>query len=88
MDADLVNPEPVALRVVLIHKGEEVGYLNHVYSEELPRRRESLAIYSWSMSEQDEHILAALAKSRPKRVAVSFHGGNPTAQIFQRVKKL
>lgn len=26
MDADLVSPEPVALRVVLIHKGEEVGY--------------------------------------------------------------
>lgn len=26
MDADLVSPEPVALRVVLIHKGEEVGF--------------------------------------------------------------
>jgi hypothetical protein len=26
MDADLVSPEPVAIRVVLIHKGEEVGY--------------------------------------------------------------
>jgi hypothetical protein len=27
MDADLVSPEPVRLRVVLVNKGEEVGYV-------------------------------------------------------------
>ena len=26
MDADLVSPEPVRLRIVLVHKNEEVGY--------------------------------------------------------------
>jgi hypothetical protein len=70
-----------------LHAIRRNGYLNYVYSEEIPRRRESLAIYGWSMSEQDQHVLDALAKSRPKRVAVSFHGTNPAPQSLQRVKQ-
>lgn len=56
------------------------GYLNYVYTERLSQRPdtpETLVIYGWSISDQDDHIVDALRKSRPKRVAVSFFAGNP-----------
>ena len=34
LEGDLVSPEPVALRVVLIHKGEEVGYAGMAHGAE------------------------------------------------------
>ena len=34
MDADLVSPEPVRLRIVLVHKNEEVGYAGMAHGAE------------------------------------------------------
>ncbi|KLR16151.1 hypothetical protein ABR28_19715, partial [Enterobacter hormaechei subsp. hoffmannii] len=49
-------------------------YLDTVYREVLPEKKESIVIYGWSMGENDSHILDALKKSRPSRVAVSVYG--------------
>lgn len=49
-------------------------YLDTVYREVLPEKKESIVIYGWSMGENDSHILDALKKSRPSRVAISVYG--------------
>lgn len=49
------------------------AYLSHVYSNELSRKTESILIYGWSLSDQDDHILRAIKDSSPKRVAVSIY---------------
>lgn len=46
-------------------------YLSTVYEEVLPRLGESVVIYGWSMSDQDNHIVEAICKGAPKRFAVS-----------------
>jgi hypothetical protein len=37
-------------------------YLDTVYREVLPEKKESIVIYGWSMGENDSHILDALKK--------------------------
>ncbi|HEJ6937044.1 DUF4917 family protein [Serratia marcescens] len=51
-------------------------YLDTVYREVLPEKKESIVIYGWSMGENDSHILDALKKSRPSRVAISVYGSD------------
>lgn len=68
------------------------GYLNQIYTEELTKPRDTLLLYGWSMSDQDQHILDALAKSKPQRVALSVYRGNGLWQneaqrMLQRVKQ-
>ena len=46
-------------------------YLLTVYEEVLPELGESLAIFGWSLSDQDDHLLSAICRNRPKRIAVS-----------------
>lgn len=50
---------------------ESAAYLQRVFREVLPTLDESLVIYGWSMSDQDEHILHQLQRSNVIRVAVS-----------------
>ena len=49
-------------------------YLDTVYREVLPQKKESIVIYGWSMGENDTHILDALKKSQPLRIAISVYG--------------
>ncbi|EPQ9456933.1 DUF4917 family protein [Enterobacter cloacae complex sp. 2024EL-00711] len=49
-------------------------YLDTVYREVLPEKKESIVIYGWSMGENDTHILDALKKSQPSRIAISVYG--------------
>lgn len=53
------------------------NYLSRVFREVLPNSGESLVIYGWAISEQDEHILAQLRRpgSTLRRVAISVYGG-------------
>jgi hypothetical protein len=44
LEGDLVSPEPVALRVVLIHKGEEVGYAGMAHGAEFNSADRTLTI--------------------------------------------
>ena len=58
---------------------ESSSYLVRVYHEIMPALGESLVIYGWSMSKQDEHILRGLRLAKSiglRRVAVSVHGNN------------
>jgi hypothetical protein len=55
-------------------------YLSIVYNEMLPNlvkhpkeHDESLLIYGWSMSDQDDHIIKQLVKNKFKRVAIAIH---------------
>lgn len=54
------------------------NYLSRVFREALPNPGDSLVIYGWAISEQDEHILAQLRRAGPalRRVAVSVYGGS------------
>ena len=59
-------------------------YLTNVYKEVLPTLGENLAVYGWSFDERDQHLLAAIATSPPKRMAVSVFTGQsePDQQAF------
>lgn len=54
------------------------NYLSRVFREVLPSSGESLVIYGWAASEQDEHVLAQLRRpgARLRRVAASVFGGD------------
>ena len=63
------------------HKKKSIAnsnYLSRVFREALPNAGESLVIYGWAISEQDEHILGQLRRtgSSLRRVAVSVYGGS------------
>ena len=51
-------------------------YLNAVYAGPLHELGDTVVVYGWGMAEQDDHIIKALATSRPTRIAVSVYGGN------------
>lgn len=52
-------------------------YLTNVYEEVLPSIGDSLVVYGWSFDERDQHVLDAIAKNPPKRMAVSVFTGEP-----------
>jgi hypothetical protein len=49
------------------------SYLSHVYEEVLPMLGTSIVIYGWSIADNDQHILEALASGseKPSTIAVS-----------------
>ena len=51
-------------------------YLNVVYNKVIPDLGKSLAIYGWAFGDQDEHILKALDRQPPERIAVSVYMQN------------
>ncbi|AZE54508.1 hypothetical protein C4K03_2353 [Pseudomonas synxantha] len=55
---------------------ESSSYLERVYREVIPASGESVAIYGWSLSQQDQHILNQLHRYPPERVAISVRGGD------------
>lgn len=62
---------------------ESSSYLHRVFREILPCLGDSLAIYGWSLSEQDQHILEQIKRRPPLRVAVSVYGADDA--FIQRV---
>ncbi|MFM7001807.1 MAG: DUF4917 family protein [Limnohabitans sp.] len=52
-------------------------YLTNVYEEVLSDLGENLIVYGWSFDERDQHLLDAIAKSRPKKMAVSVFTDQP-----------
>ncbi len=61
------------------HKKGSIGsssYLRRIFHEVIPHLGETLVIYGWSMSEQDEHIVAQLKRANIQRAAVSVREGN------------
>ena len=64
---------------------ESSSYLQRVYREVMPSLEESLVIYGWNLSIQDQHILNQLQRSNVSRVAVSVR--NNDAAYVQRVEE-
>jgi hypothetical protein len=58
------------------------SYLNTVYDSILSKIRNSLVIYGWSASEQDEHILNAIDHRGITDIAVSVHTTNPDWESY------
>ncbi len=52
-------------------------YLLTVYEEVLPSLGEDIAVYGWSVSDQDDHIIRAICKRRPRRLAFSVRRNSP-----------
>lgn len=48
-------------------------YLSRIYSDVLPNSVRSLAVYGWSLSAEDEHLLQQIGHGRCDRIAVSVH---------------
>jgi hypothetical protein len=70
------------------HKKKAVdssSYLRTVFREVIPSLGESLVIYGWSMSDQDQHIVAQLGRANLQRVAVSVR--NDDQAYAQRVEE-
>ena len=59
-----------------IHAIGRSGYLGSVYDNVLSGIRDSLAIYGWSISDQDDHILKALDHKGITDIAFSVFKGN------------
>jgi len=47
------------------------AYINSVHNSVLPKSRKSVVIFGWAMSDNDAHIINAIAKSKPHSIAVS-----------------
>jgi hypothetical protein len=58
------------------------NYLNTVYDDVLPRMSKSLLIYGWSLSEQDDHIINAIARQYVDNIAISVYKGNKNWEEF------
>ncbi|MFC1908445.1 DUF4917 family protein [Chloroflexota bacterium] len=57
-------------------------YLNSVYDSILTKFSDSLVIYGWSASEQDEHIMSAIDHRGITDIAVSVHTENPNWESY------
>lgn len=55
---------------------ESSSYLERVFREVIPAMGESVTIYGWSLSEQDQHIVDQITRNPPQRVAISVRGGS------------
>ncbi|AEC20752.1 hypothetical protein PT7_2212 [Pusillimonas sp. T7-7] len=55
---------------------ERSSYLRTINREVLPHMGESLAIYGWSLAEQDEHIIKQVLSASLQRIAVSVHNND------------
>lgn len=64
-------------------------YLRTVYDRVLPGLgNDPIAVYGWSIGEQDEHLLAAIGHKEPSRLAVSVHTASDSHDDFcERVRK-
>ena len=51
----------------------------NVYEKVLSDIGPSLVVYGWSFDDQDRHVLSAIAKKRPARMAVSVYTGQSQA---------
>lgn len=62
------------------------GYLRTVYNTVLAELgcQKPVAIYGWSISEQDIHLLSAIGRNRPTHLAVSVYLGSNNWQDFCR----
>jgi hypothetical protein len=49
------------------------GYLSTVYNSIIPSIQNSMVVYGWSMSKNDDHILRALMRSNVRHIAVSVY---------------
>jgi hypothetical protein len=66
------------------------SYLQFVLTNVLPRVKweGSFACFGWSMSPQDKHLLDALGKNRPKRLAISVYTQSPNWEnCFKEVQR-
>ena len=66
---------------------KDSGYLHRVYREVMPAIGESLVVYGWSMSGQDNHIIDSLKRGNIQRVAFSVYGNDQrfAAEIEERL---
>jgi Fe-S cluster biosynthesis and repair protein YggX len=58
------------------------SYLSTVYNSVLCENKDSIAIYGWSVSDNDDHILKALLASGVRRIAVSVYAANENWQYY------
>lgn len=65
-------------------------YLHFIYNNVLQELGdgEPIAVYGWSMSDQDMHLLSALGKNRPKYLAMSVYlGSKDWPKFCENIKK-
>lgn len=60
------------------------AYLSNVYNIALREPKPSLTIFGWSISENDNHIMDAIAFSGVQRIAISVHNGTEEAMAASR----
>jgi hypothetical protein len=67
------------------HSIENTSYMHRVLREVIPKMGESLVIYGWSVSNQDQHIVQQLRHAGIQRVAISTHGDD--SEFRRRVRQ-
>lgn len=65
------------------------NYLDTIYDYALEQPSNTLVIYGWAMRDDDTHVLRALIKSRPQKIAISVHEESEDVESYsQRVTYL
>jgi hypothetical protein len=59
------------------------GYLSTVYNDVMTQLDETVTIYGWALSEQDDHIVRRVCSPRVKRIAISVYRGGRTDEQLQ-----
>lgn len=59
-----------------LHAISRSAYLTSVYNTVLPELGNRIVIFGWSMSDNDQHILDAVARAKPHVIAVSVRRGH------------
>lgn len=61
-------------------------YLNSIYNRALKKSEESFVIYGWSIALQDRHLLRAISKAKPSKIAISIYDRNQAQAIENNIK--
>lgn len=65
------------------------GYLNTVYNEVLSELDDNIVVFGWRMSDQDQHIIEAIAQSKPSSIAISTltnDNGSPSKELEKKIR--
>jgi hypothetical protein len=55
-------------------------YLSAVYEDVLPKLGHNVVVYGWSFEGRDQHVLEAIAKNPPSKIAVSVYTDQPVSR--------
>lgn len=71
-----------------IHRNAYLRTISNTVLPRLGKHQDPIAIYGWSIGDQDKHLLAAIGRNEPSRLAISVHMTSDSWEDFcEHVRK-